>query len=77
MKAATHRRFGRVAGNSRVGVRYMADYFYLGVLLISFPGYPLIAAGANLIGFENSTVSLIMRSLNVIFCDFFNFIFLQ
>jgi len=52
------------AGRSAAGIMHMRDYIYLAVLLISFPGYPMIAAGANLIGIESTTVSLVVRTVN-------------
>lgn len=46
--------------------RPRVDYIYLAVLVMSFPGYPLVAAFATMFGLPNTPISLAMRALN--FC---------
>lgn len=40
------------------------DYIYLAVLVMSFPGYPLVAAFATMFGLPNTAMSIAMRALN-------------
>lgn len=40
------------------------DYIYLAVLVMSFPGYPLVAAFATMFGLPNTAMSIAMRGLN-------------
>lgn len=44
------------------------DNLYLLVIIISFPGYPLIAAASTLMGLNNTALSIGMRSVNVFLC---------
>lgn len=46
--------------------RPKVDYIYLAVIVMSFPGYPLVAAFATLTGLPNTPLSFGMRALN--FC---------
>ncbi|WP_421699518.1 hypothetical protein [Ancylobacter sp.] len=49
-----------------LSARPKVDYIYLAVIIMSFPGYPLVAAFATLSGLPNTPMSLAMRALN--FC---------
>lgn len=40
------------------------DYIYLAVVIMSFPGYPLVASFATLLDLPNTPISLAMRALN-------------
>ncbi|MEW9613619.1 O-antigen ligase family protein [Shinella sp. S4-D37] len=66
MKAVFHRPLGRGTRSGITSIGHMADHLHLAVLLISFPGYPLVVAAASLIGLESSVISLVMRSVNVV-----------
>lgn len=46
------------------------DFLYLLVVIISFPGYPLLAGSAALLGANNTALSIGMRSVNVVLSIF-------
>lgn len=55
----------RMAGAPRArGAKPRVDYVYLAVLLMSFPGYPLVAAFSTITGLPNTPLSIALRGLN-------------
>ncbi len=55
----------RMAGAPRArGAKPRVDYIYLAVLLMSFPGYPLVAAFSTITGLPNTPLSLALRAAN-------------
>lgn len=53
-----------LGGSSAPAARPRVDRIYLAVLLLSFPGYPLVAAFGELTGLPSSTLALAMRAVN-------------
>lgn len=54
----------RMSSRETLGRRPKVDYIYLAVLLMSFPGYPLVAAFSTIAGLPNTPLSMALRAAN-------------